>query len=183
MLTSLQEVKLDRAFGHLDVDGDGAIDWEDWIELATRITGAFGRSPSSPQGAEVISAFEQLWQALLANLDLDGDRRVTPPEWRAGMAQAFIDDHTGYTANFRPAAQAVFQLADTDGDGELGPAEFRALQRAFGTAEPGIDAAFERLDTDGSGTVTVAELVAAAEQYYRGADPDATGNWLWGPIG
>ncbi|MBB5868975.1 Ca2+-binding EF-hand superfamily protein [Allocatelliglobosispora scoriae] len=182
MLTILQERKLDQAFGHLDVDRDGAIEWEDWIALATRITSAFGQSPTTPRGAEVVSAFEQLWQALLANLDLDGDRRIDPVEWREGMAGAFIDSPDGYLANFRPAARAVFHLADTDGDGTLRPAEFHALQRAFGTADAAIDAAFQRLDSDGSGELTVDELVVAAEEYYRGADPDAPGNWLWGPV-
>jgi hypothetical protein len=65
----------------------------------------------------------------------------------------------------------------------LGRDEFAAFQRAFGTADDDIDAAFARLDTDGSGSLTVAELIAAAEQYYRGNDPDANGNWLYGPIG
>ncbi|MEV0457926.1 EF-hand domain-containing protein [Catellatospora methionotrophica] len=182
MISDLQSRKLDRAFGHLDVDGDGTIEWEDWIELATRITAAFGQSPATPQGARVVSAFEQLWQSLLSNLDLDGDRRISPQEWRAGMTSAFVTDRDGYLANFQPAAQAVFGLADTDADGKLSKDEFARFQRAFHTPERDIEAAFERLDTDGSGTLSVSELVDAAEQFYRGAAAEAHGNWLYGPI-
>jgi hypothetical protein len=182
MISDLQTRKLDRAIGHLDIDGDGTIEWEDWIELATRITAAFGQSPATPKGAQVVSAFEQLWQSLLSNLDIDGDRRIRPAEWRAGMTSAFITDRDGYVANFRPAAQAVFGLADTDADGQLSKDEFARFQRAFHTQEQDIEAAFNHLDANGSGSLSVNELVTAAEQYYRGADPDAHGNWLYGPI-
>jgi Ca2+-binding EF-hand superfamily protein len=182
MLNILQQRKLDRAFSHLDTDRDGVIEWEDWIELATRITGAFGQSPASAQGAEVVSSFEQLWQTLLSHLDLDGDRRISPQEWQSGMAQAFVNSEDSYRANFHPAAVAVFGLADTDNDGHLTLQEFLALQRAFGTGPDDAEKAFQHLDRDGSGTLTVEELVRASEQYYRGADSDAEGNWLWGPI-
>jgi Ca2+-binding EF-hand superfamily protein len=98
------------------------------------------------------------------------------------MTSAFITDRDGYLANFHPAAQAVFGLADTDADGWLSKDEFARFQRAFRTPEQDIEAAFNRLDANGSGALSVSELVDAAEQYYRGTEAAAHGNWLYGPI-
>jgi hypothetical protein len=60
--------------------------------------------------------------------------------------------------------------------------EFRTLLSAYGAAYDDVDAAFDRLDHTGRGVLTVAELVVAARQYYAGTDPNAAGNWLFGPL-
>jgi Ca2+-binding EF-hand superfamily protein len=56
------------------------------------------------------------------------------------------------------------------------------LQRAFNTPVSEISAAFNRIDTDGDGTLSTQELVAAIRAYYIGTDPEAPGNWLFGPL-
>ena len=83
---------------------------------------------------------------------------------------------------FRPATVAVADLCDDDGDGLIGPREFRTLLSAFGTAYDDVDEAFDRLDRAGRGVLTVDELIVAARQYYVSDDPSAAGNWLFGPL-
>jgi Ca2+-binding EF-hand superfamily protein len=56
------------------------------------------------------------------------------------------------------------------------------MMAAFGTPSEDVEAAFDRLDLDQDGNISVTELVEAARQYYTSTDPDAAGNWLFGPI-
>ncbi|MEV6521796.1 EF-hand domain-containing protein [Longispora sp. NPDC051575] len=182
MTTELQSRKLDKAFGHLDIDGNGHVDHVDVVALGSRLLAGFGEEPTNAKGQDVINGLETFWQTLLSAIDLDGDRRVSPHEWRAGMTSAFIEDRARFEAALRPAAEAVIRLADTDGDGVVAREEFHTLQHAFGTPAHEIDQAFTRLDTDGSGTVTVDELVAAAREFYTSDDPHSGGNWLFGPV-
>ena len=50
-LTSLQDRKLDPAFAHLDVDGDGQIEHEDVLALGARLLIGFGEAPTSTRAA------------------------------------------------------------------------------------------------------------------------------------
>ncbi|MGY0233766.1 EF-hand domain-containing protein [Longispora urticae] len=182
MTSTFQDTKLDKAFGHLDVDGNGVVEHADVLALGSRLFAGFGEAPTSPKGQQVLNGLETFWQTLLSATDLDGDRRISPAEWRTGMANAFIHDRAGFDAGLRPAAEAVMRLADTDGDGVVGLAEFHTLQAAFGTPAEQVAPSFARLDADGSGTLSVDELVAATRVYYTGADEDAAGNWFFGQV-
>jgi Ca2+-binding EF-hand superfamily protein len=180
-LTSLQDLKLNRAFAHLDVDGDGQIEREDVLALGARLLIGFGEAPTSAKGKDVIETLDTLWDVLLDELDLGRDGRVTTDDFRDGMAGAFI--HGGqYDPVLGPAVDAVVRLCDTDDDGEIGLADLRTLHDAFGLDGDEAEQALARLDLNGSGRITVAELSEAAREYYTADDPEALGNWLFGPI-
>jgi Ca2+-binding EF-hand superfamily protein len=180
-LTSLQDLKLDRAFTHLDVDGDGQIEREDVLALGARLLIGFGEAPTSAKGKDVIETLDGLWDALLDELDLGRDGRVTTDDFRDGMAAAFV--HGGqYDPVLGPTVDAVARLCDTDDDGEVGLDELRTLHDAFGLDAGEAEVALAKLDLNGSGRITVAELSEAAREYYTSDDPEALGNWLFGPL-
>jgi Ca2+-binding EF-hand superfamily protein len=173
--------KLDRAFGHVDTDGNGYVEYDDIVALAARLMDGFDEPADGPKGRALTDAFHTFWEALISAIDLDGDRRIDPHEWSVGMTGAFVEQDGGFDAALRPAAQAVVALADTDDDGTISPAEFRTFQQAFGTSERDADTGFARLDADGDGSLTTDEIVEASRQYYTGSE-EAPGDWLFGPL-
>lgn len=184
-LTSLQDLKLDRAFAHLDVDGDGQIEREDVLALGARLLIGFGEAPTSPKGKDVITGLDGLWDALLDELDLGRDGRLTIDDFRDGMAGAFV--HGGrYDPVLGAAVDAVVRLCDTDDDGEVGQDELRTLHEAFGLDEEATAAALAKLGHGagggGGGRIATAELSEAAREFYTSDDPEALGNWLFGPF-
>jgi Ca2+-binding EF-hand superfamily protein len=181
MSAELRKRKLDKAFSHIDVNGAGAIERDDLLGLGARLLVGFGESPTSVRGDRLVQSFDRVWTALSAQLDKDGDDSISSKEFHAGMTAAFIEGD-GFDSVFRPAARAVAELCDGDGDGRVRAGEFRMLLSAFGTAYEDVDDAFDRLDHDRDGTLAVDELVEAARQFYAGDDPQAAGNWLFGPI-
>ncbi len=182
MITDLQERKLDKMFRYLDADSNGALEFQDLLGYASRLTSAFEVSPAAPKGQAIVDGFHVFWEALLSAIDLDGDRRITLEEWRAGMTGAFIEDGEGFSRSLRPAAQAVMNLADTDGDGTVSRSEFSTSAEALGMGADDRDVAFDRLDVDGNGTLSVDELVGAVAEYFTSADPQVRGNWLLGAV-
>lgn len=180
MTTTLLDLKLDHAFGHIDVNGNGCIDHDDIVALVARLIAGFRESPSSDKGKAVAAGFEDFWTAVSAAVDTDGDGRITSQEWNAGMVEAFVEED-GFDKHLRPAVEAVMHLADTDGDGRVGLAEFTVMQRAFGTKPSGVNAAFSHLDADRDGAISVPELIEAARQFYTGQG-GSLGDWLFGPL-
>jgi Ca2+-binding EF-hand superfamily protein len=182
MSTTLLDLKLDRAFGHLDVNANGHVEHDDIVAQVARLVAGFRETPSSAKSKAVANGFEDFWQSLLVAVDADGDRRLTREEWNVGMVRAFVDDDSGFDRHLRPAVEAVLRLADADGDGQLGFEEFRILQKAFCTRPGDAREAFGHLDADGDGKLTVEELISAARRYYTGQG-GAAGDWLFGKIG
>lgn len=181
MAIDLLKHKLDRAFDHIDAEGKGVVEREDLLGLGARLLVGFGESPTSVTGDRLVAGFDGIWAELAGALGRDPDSVLTRAEFRAGMAAAFVEGGR-YDEAFHPAAVAVAELCDGDGDGYVGPEEFRTMLTAFGTAYDDVDQAFDRLDRTGRGVLTVEELVSAAREYYAGDDPNAAGNWLYGPL-
>lgn len=173
--------KLDRAFDHIDAGGGGVIERVDLLGLGARLLVGFGESPTSVTGSDLVDGFDGIWSTLSGVLGRDVDCQILREEFREGMTAAFVEGDL-YEPVFRPATAAVADLCDDDGDGLIGPREFRMLLSAFGTAYDDVDEAFDRLDRTGRGVLTVDELIVAARQYYVSDDPSAAGNWLFGPL-
>ncbi|MEV4318633.1 hypothetical protein [Actinocrispum sp. NPDC049592] len=180
-LTELQSRKLDRAFTQVDIDGNGYIEREDVLGLGARLLVNFAEAPTSAKGRFVIDRFSDLWDALVGELDVNGNGRLSPEEYAEGMRAAFIEG-PHFAEVFLPAAESIVELCDTDGDGTIEFAEFQAMQEAFGTATEDAEAAFVRLDRDVSGSISTDELSEAVRAYFTGDDPGAPGNWLFGPL-
>lgn len=181
MTTTLLDLKLDRAFGHLDVNANGYIEHDDVVALVARLVAGFREVPDSPRSKALAEGFEDFWRSLLVAVDADGDRRLTPEEWNDGMVRAFVDADSGFERHLRPAVEAVVRLADADGDDRIALPEFQVMQKAFGTRPAEVRDAFDHLDADGDGALTVDELIDAARRYYTGKGK-ATGDWLFGRI-
>lgn len=173
--------RLRRMFTFTDTDDNGYIDFDDLIAMIARVTGAFGTPPDSAKATKVINNAEITWQALLSELDLDGDRRISSEEYVRGMVRAFAEDGD-YERALRPFVATTVAVADADNDGVLDRDEFRVLQRAISNTDTDPDVAFDKLDTDHSGTITTDELTAAAGEYLTGKNPQANGNWLFGYV-
>ncbi len=181
MAVTSRDDRLRKGFAFFDANSNGTIAYDDVIAMAARITKAFDVAPDSPKARDLNNGFELFWNELVGALDLDGDRRISPDEYRAGMVGAFGSDG-GFARGMRPVIAAVIAVGDTDDDGVLDQAEFDGLEQATGTAQQDSAVAFEKLDIDATGTLTADELTEAAQAFYTGADPDARGNWLFGPV-
>ncbi|MBB4984812.1 MULTISPECIES: EF-hand domain-containing protein [Streptomyces] len=178
----LLDRKLDVCFGHGDQNGDGVLESADALALAARIVAYIGEPFGSDKAQDLFKAFGLFWQHVSAATDLNKDGQVTPEEWRTGLRRAFAEDEAGFTAGFRPLAEALWAICDQDDDGSVDAPEFANFQKAFGTSEENSRIAFSKLDRDGDGSLSVDELLVAWKEYYTSPDPDAPGNWLFGDI-
>ncbi|EDY45129.2 oxygenase MpaB family protein [Streptomyces sp. SPB074] len=115
----------------LDQTGDGYLDWPDLAamarELATRL------DLDEPEETRLYEAFAGWWRELRAELDTDGDGRVSAREY-ASAAPGLAGP-----ALIR-VAEVLFAATDTDGDGTIDAEEYRALFRTAFRRETAGDA-------------------------------------------
>ncbi|MCX4527120.1 MULTISPECIES: EF-hand domain-containing protein [unclassified Streptomyces] len=183
MTNDVLDRKLSRAFAHFDTDGSGHLESQDFVDLGSRMLAAFGEPATSPKGTAVMSGLVDFWTALSAELDRAKDGRIDLAEYQQGMRRLYVEGKA-YDTTFRPLAQAVVELIDTDGDGTVSRQEFHTAQRVFdgGLGEAAAQEAFARIDSDGDGQLTVDEFETAIREYYTDPSDQAAGNVLFGRL-
>lgn len=180
MTTEILVRRYDKAFSLYNSDRNGYVEEADVKRLQGQFLAAFGESPTSERGANIAKLWDDFWQALLATMDRVADGRISLQEWREGMAR-LVGDEASYNSVFTPLAIAFFRLMDTDGDGKVGPAEWRSFQEGIGN-RGAAESSFQHMDTNHNGYLTVEELVDAVHEYLTSPGRDARGGWLLGDV-
>ncbi|MEU5216578.1 calcium-binding protein [Streptomyces sp. NPDC020807] len=174
------ERKIDVCFGYTDQNRDGVIDSADVLTLAARLIAASGEPYDSPKSIALLRTAEDWWDALRGALDVDGDGRIDPDEYRSGMLRLSRVHQGPPGDDVLAAVRPLWALCDRDDDGQVTAEEFGHFQRALGVAPDALATGFTRLDLDGDGTLSVEELATALWEFWTSEDPDAAGNWLFG---
>jgi hypothetical protein len=121
--------RYEMLFSLYDSNRNGYVEEADLKRLQGQFLAAFGESPTSERGADVVKLWDGFWQAVLANTDYVADGRISLEEWRKGIAR-LAGDEARRNRVLTPLATSFFRLMDTDGDGKVGPAEWRSFQES-----------------------------------------------------
>jgi Ca2+-binding EF-hand superfamily protein len=178
----LLTAKIRHGFDHLDVDGDGQLTEHDHVLMGQRVAVSLGHAPGSPAEQQIIDAYLRIWRELHLPHIPDGGSAITREQFLTST-RTLADDPAAARASVGALGEAFLAIADTDDDGQVGPAEFLAFQRGHfpGLTESDANEAFAHLDRDGDGRLTPAEFVEAIIEFWSSTDPDAPGNWWMGP--
>ncbi|MGP3966559.1 EF-hand domain-containing protein [Streptomyces sp. 6N223] len=178
--TPILSRKLQHMFRLLDADSDGFLTADDMTTYASQLAVAF---PEQPQKIEKLSiALGHMWEAYLRDMDADGDGRVDVGEYEQGVRTAIADDAEPFIGALQDAVTAWFALFDADDNG-LSVDEYTQLGLAVTDFTPQeLGEAFRHLDLDGDGFLQPEEIRTAVTEFFTSEDPDADGNWLYGPL-
>lgn len=181
MLTALQIRKLTRGFNLFDLDQNGVIDQQDCELVIRATTTTMGYAPGSPEYSAYHAEYMAGWDAMLALGDSDGDQKLTLAKYlvaheklRAQPAQ--------FNAVMLGFAKTAIALWDSNGDGKVSATEYQNyLLTVHVTAAEAADA-FRRLDLNQDGYLSQEELFENLKEFYFSDDPNAPGNWFFGPF-
>jgi len=180
MLSDLQKRKLTSMFKAYDFDDDGFLVEADYQKVIDNLAEARGWKPDSPQYETLRDAYMGVWQGLRSHADANRDDRVSFDEMVA-YNQGVMESRVRFEGEVLALGGLLFDLADMDGDGQIQPADMASFHRCLGEDIPSGDV-FRRLDTNGDGRISKDEIVRHVSDFYYSSDPDAPGNWLFGPF-
>jgi Ca2+-binding EF-hand superfamily protein len=182
MLSDLQTKKLTRYFEVYDVDENGRLAAADFERVLENVRVLHGASNHSPGYQQLRDAYMGRWEALRGSADVDRDGGVDLDEWLAYW-QIALEDDARYEAEAEAITDRLFTVFDTDEDGEIGPDEFCDFYGVFGLGANLARSIFIELDQNQDGVISRDELLEIGREFYRGNDPEAPANLLFGPIG
>ena len=182
MLSDLQTKKLTRYFQVYDIDDDGRIDAADFERIVENVRVLHGADGRSPAAQALRDAYMTLWSGLRSAADGDGDGGVDLDEWLAYWQLALEDDER-YEEEVQVLTRRLLDVFDMNEDGAIGPAEFSDFYGIFGLPVSLARSVFVELDTDDDGRISRKELLEISREFYRGSEPAARENLLFGPFG
>lgn len=178
MLTDLQQRKLTRMFNAFDADHSGYLELGDFEAQIANIARLRGLDAGSPEHGELQSVYHAAWDNISRLADSSGDGRVTLDEWLA-YGSALVQSPERFDQDVGVIAKLNARLIDRDGDGVISFEEFSAMR---GSLDVDNAASFQRFDLDGDGSISSDELLELFRQFFLSDDPDAPGNFWYGPF-
>ena len=178
MLTELQKRKFTRMFDAFDADHSGYLEFADVQTVLTNLAQLTGMVVGSPQYEAALSGFRLRWEHTRQFADTSRDDRLTLDEWLA-YCEALLRSPELFEQDLGSMISGNAKLMDRDGDGLISLEEFVAVR---GNLDSDNTAVFERLDRNGDGYISRDEFVEAYRQFFLSDDPDAPGNWFFGPF-
>jgi len=165
--TSIQERKFLSLFNHLDVDKDGALNWNDFLRPAEVARQALGWAKTDPKYTTTMQFMRAAWDACLKSNDLDKNGTISYREYVAFFFKSAIES----MMSGKPPSWAMLP-----GDG-ITPNDYAIYLRAIGSdADP--RAVFAKLDVNKNGKIEMDELYTLMWQWMGSNDPTSPGNYL-----
>jgi Ca2+-binding EF-hand superfamily protein len=179
MLTDLQQRKLTRFFKVYDIDGSGAIEESDYMRIARNIARMRGLQPGSTEYKKLEAKFSFVWEYMQKFGDPNRDYAVSLPEFLE-YAESVLEGN--YAAIEGSTGSFLFELIDSDGDGQITLDEFRQFYRAYDIHDTEVDFIFRKLDLDADSTISTDEFARLGYDFHYSDDPDNPANWFFGPF-
>jgi Ca2+-binding EF-hand superfamily protein len=180
-LTPFQRRKLARMFSVLDVDGDGFVERADYTRRVEALARLRGWSQESPEYVRNLQHALDEWESLRESADADDDGHVTREEFLR-YGDIFLDDREAVRSYARGDVQLLFDSLDTDGDGKVSAEEYSAYLQVCGVDASAAAAFFAHADLNEDGQITRTEMAHAIEEFLLSENPEAGGNFLFGPL-
>ncbi|GAA4011369.1 hypothetical protein GCM10022247_37200 [Allokutzneria multivorans] len=180
-VASVLSLKLRRMFDILDADRDGHLTAEDMPALADALAVPFAAVPDKMR--DLRAALSNIWDAHLSQMAEESGGRLSPAGYERGVRVAIAEDGESLVEALNDTVVAWFALFDTDDDGLISREEYVQIGGPLGgVSVEEMGQAFDRLDHDGDGELSIEEIRTAAAEYFTSDNPDADGNWLYGPL-
>jgi Ca2+-binding EF-hand superfamily protein len=186
MLSPFRKRKLEKKFHVFDANGNGYLEKADFDIIVEHLAAAAKVAPGSPYHRQLTERYAQYWDHLQRFADVNRDGHVTLEEWtdyheaalefEQELRNAKVD---GFT---RQVADLIFDTVDRDGDGSVTREDYGVFCSGFQIGGAQCDEAFRHLDLNGDGRITRDEIEKAVDEFHFSDDPNAAGNWLYGPL-
>jgi Ca2+-binding EF-hand superfamily protein len=179
-MTELQRAKQVHYFNVLDYNGDGVLEKQDFVNVADRLSEMRGYEEDSSKRTAVRQEILRMWTNARALSGKEGKAQITLDDWLA-HEQKVLDSSVLIHSYVQGIARAIFDILDGDNDGVISEQEYLQFFRSFrGDVDDG-ELAFQKLDQKDQGYLTRQQFLDAVTEFHLSDDPDAPGNWLFGP--
>jgi Ca2+-binding EF-hand superfamily protein len=177
MPSDVIEQKVTHLLRLCDRNGDGTVELADYEQWIGRLAAIRAWEP----GSDGYTRLEGIFIATVGDM-LAAYGGAIGPEQIPHLSTTLATMVATGTPVLQQWAEGFFHVIDADGDGVIGPSEYRELMASLAIDATVADESFAKIDLDGDGQLSLDEYVQLYVEFFTSDDPDAPGSWLWGPF-
>jgi juvenile hormone diol kinase len=178
MLTEFQTKKWTHLFNLYDIDKNGVVTREDFEQKVRTVASLHGLAEGSDGFDEMNTQVMADWNHLQADVDKNGDGKISLVEWLAHGHTRISDDNLYDTV--KKEVDAIVSLFDKDGNGELGHQEYQDLIKAWGVGTDQVELACEKIGLKADQSLSKGRFGELLEEFHKSDDPSSAGNYIFG---
>ncbi len=183
-LTELQVRKLMKLFSMYDADNVGVLKMRNFQTLVDRLAAVRNWKPETPEYNRLQAKIMQRWVHIRGEIKekLKGskDSSVTLEQWLLFYDQVLSD--SSYRDHIQEVADLIFDAVDVDASETLDLAEWQRLFQIYGIPVIYAQESFAKVGLSPDQSLSKDEVVKRIEEFYYSQDPNAPGNFLFGPF-
>jgi len=181
VLTSLQRRKLIKLFSMYDADKSGVLTLKDFENVVNQLGRIRNWSSRSIKCMTLTEQYKRKWQQLLGAANQNKDKKIDLQEWLR-YHDHLLSDKEKYRQEAEALMHLVFEVFDKNGDGQISVQEWQEFLRTYNVSPVyAQELVFPKLDQDNDGFLTPGQLIQYLHDFYFSDDPEAPGNYMFGP--
>ena len=180
MPSEFQSKKLRYFFHILDLNRNGAIQLDDFSEMAEHVRQIMGYEEGSKEHKRITDKATRFYHSLVRDISPSNRQEIVMEEWIAFFENVVIRDEDALDEYKEMIFTFMFDFFDQNRDGFISRKEYEDFYQIFGIDDQYLDKAFQKLDNSNSYKLSRYDLMSAVEEFFASTDDSVSGNWVFG---
>lgn len=180
IFSEIQKRKVHHLFNILDIDRNGKLQPDDFINVGRKIISQLDLDPNSRNSRLILLKAHRLFVQLLVDLD-NPDLELTLWDWVAFFrnqiesSNARILDYYIYRTS-----RYIFDLFDVNKDKLISREEYSNMLTVYNIPQNTAKLGFEELDANKDDFVSSDEMINGLKNFFKSSEMNAPGNMIFG---
>ena len=180
VFSEIQKRKVHHLFNVLDIDRNGKLQPDDFINVGRKIITQLELDPNARSARLILLKAHRLFVQLLIDLE-NPDMELTLWDWveffrnQLQSSNARILNYYIYRTS-----RYIFDLFDVNKDKLISREEYSNMLTVYNIPQNTAKVGFEELDMNKDDIVSSDEMINGLKNFFKSSDPNAPGNMIFG---
>ncbi|SNS95282.1 EF-hand domain pair [Ekhidna lutea] len=180
VFSETQKRKVHHLFNVLDIDRNGQLQPNDFVNVGKKIVAQLGLRERSRSGKLILLKSHRLFVQLLTDLH-NPELSLTLWDWVAFFRDQIESDEPGILDHYiHRTSRHIFDLFDMNKDKLISQEEYANMLTIYNIPHKMAIQGFEELDSNSDNYISCDEMVQGLNNFFRSSDVNAKGNLIFG---
>jgi Ca2+-binding EF-hand superfamily protein len=179
-LSDTQKRKIHHLFNVLDIDNNGFLQPEDFVNVGKKIVTLLSLDLNSRAARLILLKSHRLFVQLLTDLK-NPELSLTLWDWIEFFRDQVEKEEASILEHYiHRTSRHIFDLFDINRDKLISREEYADMLTIYNISQETAIQGFEELDSNNDNFISADEMVSGLRNFFNSSDPDAKGNLIFG---